>query len=171
MTNALAFEDFGEELGFFDGGGAYEDRLLEVVEAGDLVGDGEVLLLGGAEDDVLVLDAEHLAIGGDDGDVELVDLVELGGLGFGGAGHTRHVQLLLEVWAVRGGTGLDHTHAFPVDGEGHAVVGLVLGVVDLPEDHVVPRDEPMFSVYCSVGFLATFVVADLVAVDSPNQHR
>ena len=97
MTDALALEDLGEELGLFDRGGADEDGLLEVVEALDLIGDGEVLFLRGAEDDVLIFNAEHLAVGGDDDDVELVDLVELGGLGLGGAGHAGELLIHAEV--------------------------------------------------------------------------
>ena len=69
VTDAFALEDLGEELGFLDGGGADQDGLFEVVEAGDLVGDGEVFFLRGAEDDVLVFETEHLAVGGDDDDV------------------------------------------------------------------------------------------------------
>ncbi len=70
------------------------------VEARDLVGDGEVFFLGGAIDDVGIFDAQHLAVGGDDDDVELVDLVELGGFGLGGAGHAGeffvHAEVVLE---------------------------------------------------------------------------
>ncbi len=97
VADAFALEDVGEELGLFDGGGADQDGLLLGVEAGDLVGDGEVLFLGGAEDDVGVFDAQHLAVGGDDDDVELVDLVELGGFGFGGAGHAGELFVQAEV--------------------------------------------------------------------------
>ena len=54
----------------------------------------------GAVDDVGVFDAEHLAVGGDDDDFELVDLVELGGFGFGGTGHSAeffvHAEVVLE---------------------------------------------------------------------------
>ncbi len=100
MANAFALEDFGEELGFFDAGGADEDGLLFGVETGDLVGDGEVFFLRGAIDDVGVFDALHLAVRGGDDDVELVDLVELGGFGFGGAGHSAeffvHAEVVLE---------------------------------------------------------------------------
>ena len=43
---------------------------------------------------------QHLAVGGDDDDVELVDLVELGGFGLGGAGHAAeffvHAEVVLE---------------------------------------------------------------------------
>ena len=43
VTDALALEDVGEQLGFFDAGGADQDGLLLFVEAGDLVGDGETI--------------------------------------------------------------------------------------------------------------------------------
>ncbi len=88
MANALALENLGEELGFFDAGGAYEYGLFGLVEAGDFVGDGEVFFLRGAVDDVGVFDALHLAIGRRDDDVELVDLVELGRFGFRSASHS-----------------------------------------------------------------------------------
>ena len=45
VADAFALEDFGEQLGFFDAGGADEDGLLGFVEARDLVGDGEVFFL------------------------------------------------------------------------------------------------------------------------------
>ena len=100
VTDALALEDLGEQLGLFDAGGADEDGLLGLVETRDLVGDGEVFFLRGAVDDVGVFDAEHRAVGGDDDDVELVDLVELGGFGLGGAGHAGelfvHAEVVLE---------------------------------------------------------------------------
>ena len=100
MTDALALEDFGEEFGFFDAGGADEDGLLLRVEAVDFVSDGEVFFFRGSVDDVRVFDALHLAVGGDDDDVEFVDLVELGGFGFSGAGHAAeffvHAEVVLE---------------------------------------------------------------------------
>ena len=48
-------------------------------------------------DDVGVFDALHDAVGGDDDDVELVDGVELGGFGFGGAGHAGELFVEAEV--------------------------------------------------------------------------
>ncbi len=87
MTDAFALEDLGEELGLFDTGGADKDGLLFGVEARDLVGDGEILFLRGAVDDVGVFNAQHLAVSGRDDDLELVDFVELSCFGFGGAGH------------------------------------------------------------------------------------
>ena len=88
VTDAFALEDLGEELGLLDAGGADEDRLLFGVEASNLVGDGEVFFLRGAVDYVGVFQPAHDAVGGSDDDVELVDLVELGGFGFGGASHS-----------------------------------------------------------------------------------
>ena len=100
VADAFALEDLAEQLGFFDAGGADQNGLLCLVETRDLVGDGEVFFLRGAIDDVGVLDAKHLAVGGDDDDVELVDLVELGGFGLGGAGHSAeflvHAEVVLE---------------------------------------------------------------------------
>ena len=58
-----------------------------LVQLGDVVGDGLVFLLLRAVDDVGVLFAQHRLVGGDDDDFELVDLLELGGLGLGRAGH------------------------------------------------------------------------------------
>ena len=73
---------------------------LCLVELGDLVGHGEVFFLRGAVDDIGVFDALHDAVGRDDDDVELVDLVELGGFGLGGAGHAGellvHAEVVLE---------------------------------------------------------------------------
>ena len=118
VADALALEDFGEEFGFFDACGSDQDGLLGGVEAGDLVGQGEVLFLVGAVDDVGVLDALHDAVGGGDDDVELVDLVELGGFRLGGAGHAGellvHAEVVLEG---DGGEGL----VFLADG--HALFG------------------------------------------------
>ena len=72
----------------------------------------------GAEDDVGVLDAQHLAVGGDDDDLELVDLVELGGLGLGGSGHAG--ELLIEAEVVLEGDGGEGL-VFLADG--HAFLG------------------------------------------------
>jgi len=97
VADVLALEDVGEKLGLFDAGGADQDGLLGGVEALDFVGYGEVFFFGRAEDDVRVFDALHDAVGGDDDDLELVDGVELGGLGFGGAGHAGELFVEAEV--------------------------------------------------------------------------
>ncbi len=97
VTDGLALEDFGEELGFFDAGGSDEDGLAGGVEALDFVGDGEVFFLGGAVDDVGIFDALHGAVGGDDDDLELVDIFEFGGFGLGGSGHAGELFVEAEV--------------------------------------------------------------------------
>ena len=97
VLDAFALEDVREQFGLFDRGGADEDGLIDFVEFFDLVGDGEVFFFYGAEDDVGVLDAAHRLVGGDDDDVELVDLVELGGLGLGGSGHAGELFVEAEV--------------------------------------------------------------------------
>ena len=100
VADTLLLEDFGEEFRLLDACGADEDGLLFFVEAGYLVRNGEVLFLGGAEDDIGVFDALHDAVGGGDDDVELVDFVELGGFRLGGAGHAAeffvHAEVVLE---------------------------------------------------------------------------
>ncbi len=66
----------------------------------DLLDDRVPLLLGRAVDEVGPVVADHRLVGRDDDDVELVDLVELGRLGVGRAGHARellvHAEVVLE---------------------------------------------------------------------------
>ncbi len=88
--------------------------MLGCVEAFDLIGDGEIFFLCGAVDDVGVFDAQHLAVGRDDDDVQLVDGVELGGLGFGGAGHAG--ELFVEAEVVLEGDGSEGL-VFLADGD------------------------------------------------------
>ena len=97
VADGLALEDFREELGFFDAGGADQDGLLGGVETLDFIGDGEVFFLCGAIDDVGVFNALEDAVGGDDDDFELVDGVEFGGFGLGGAGHAGELFIEAEV--------------------------------------------------------------------------
>jgi hypothetical protein len=58
-----------------------------LVQTGDLVGHGEVFLLGRAIDHIGVLDAQHGTVRRDDDDLEFVDLVELRSLRLGSSGH------------------------------------------------------------------------------------
>ncbi len=74
-------------LGLLDAGRADEDRLALRVPLDDVVDDGVVLGLLGAVDEVGVVDADHVAVRRDRHDAEVVDLVELRGLGHGRAGH------------------------------------------------------------------------------------
>ena len=86
-----------EGLGGFDGGGADEHGLAALMGFGDLL-DGElVLLLTGLEDDVVVVDADARTVRRDGDDGQAVDVVELGSLGLGGAGHARELLVHAEV--------------------------------------------------------------------------
>ena len=58
----------------------------------DLVDDRVELLALGLVDEVLVVGADDRLVRRDRDDVELVDLVELCGLGVGGAGHARRAS-------------------------------------------------------------------------------
>ena len=70
---------------------------------GDVLGDGLVLRLLGAVDEVGLVDAHHRTVGRDRDDAELVDLVELRGLGHGRAGHAG--ELVVEAEEVLQGDG------------------------------------------------------------------
>jgi hypothetical protein len=84
----------GEGLRLLDGGGADEDRLALLVLLCDVVEDRRVLGLHGPVDLVGVVLAGVRLVGGDRHHMQLVDLVELGGLRHGGAGHP--AELLVE---------------------------------------------------------------------------
>ena len=87
VAHAFARQNAREQFALFDGGGADQHGLLFLVQRRDVVGCGLVFFLGGAEDHVGIFNAQQRLVGGDDDDFELVDLLEFGGLGFGGAGH------------------------------------------------------------------------------------
>ena len=108
-----------EHLGLLDGGGADEDGLARLVLLGDVVEDRGVLRLLGAVDLVGVVVADHRPVGGDRHDVQLVDLVELGGLGHGGAGHA--AELLVEAEEVLEG---DRGERLVLVLDRHAFLGL-----------------------------------------------
>ena len=89
-----------ELLRLLDRDGADQNRLAALLEFLDFFGGVAELLVFGAVDDVLILLADHRPVGGNHGDVELVDLLELGGFGFGGTGHAGqllvHAEVVLE---------------------------------------------------------------------------
>src|SRR5271155_179514 len=86
------------------------------MQGGDFVGDGKVFFLGSPVDDIRIFDAAHRLVCRNDDNVELVNLVELGGLGFGGTGHAGEFFVETEVILEGdGGQGLVFTadiHAF-----------------------------------------------------------
>ncbi len=80
-----------------DAGRSDQDRLTLLVAFGDVVDDRDVLGLFGLVDQVGLVRAEHRLVGGDRDDAELVDLVQLGGLGLRRAGHARELVVEPEV--------------------------------------------------------------------------
>ena len=102
-------------LGTLDGDGTDQDRLALGVTLLDIIGNGVVLGLNGAVDQVLVIDTLHGLVGGDDLDGQLVDLAELGVLGKRRTGHAGELVIQTEVVLQGdGGKGLvllAHEHA------------------------------------------------------------
>ena len=92
VRDAALAQLVGEVLGLLDRDGADQDRLALGVALGDVVDDRVVLGLLGAVDEVGLVDADHRLVGRDRDHAELVDLVELAGLGHGRAGHARRAS-------------------------------------------------------------------------------
>ena len=103
VRDLRALEHAGEGFRGFDGGGSAEDWLAFGVGFLDLGDDGVELLAAGFEDLVVLVDADVRRVGRDRQHVEAIDVVELGGFGFGGAGHAR--ELLIEAEIVLDGDG------------------------------------------------------------------
>ena len=121
MRDTTLSEGGGQLLGALDRNGAHQDRLALGVTTLHIVGDGVVLGLDGAVDQVLVVNTLHGLVGGDDLDGQLVDLAELGVLGERRTGHAG--ELVIQTEVVLQGDGcqrlvlLAHEHAlFGLDG-------------------------------------------------------
>ena len=91
VLDAGLLQERGQVFRFLDGDGAHEDGAPRGVELADLVEHGAELLPLGAVHHVRVLDPDEGPVRGDRQHVELVDLVELRGLGFGRARHPREL--------------------------------------------------------------------------------
>ena len=89
VLDAAQLQQLRQPLGLLDRDGADEHRPALLLLLDDVGDDRFVLFLLGAVDRVGLFDAPQHAVGRDDHDVELVDLVELFGLGVGRAGHAR----------------------------------------------------------------------------------
>ena len=97
VRDAPLLELARQELRALHAGGADEDRLALLIAFGDVVDDRDELGFFGLVDQVGLVGADHRPVGGDRDDAELVDLVQLGGLGLGGTGHAGELVVEAEV--------------------------------------------------------------------------
>ncbi len=91
MRDLERLQQFGQRFGFLDGRGADQDGLVPLVALLDQGDDRLVLLLRRPVDLVVAVDADHRPVRRDFQRFELVDVLELGGLGQRGAGHAREL--------------------------------------------------------------------------------
>ena len=103
VDDALALEHAREVLADLDGDRADEHRPALAVDVLDLLDHRVVFLAPGLVDRVVRVLARHGLVGGNDQHAELVNVEELGGLGFRRAGHAG--QLLVEAEVVLDGDG------------------------------------------------------------------
>ena len=97
VLDAAQLQQLRQPLGLLDRDGADERRAALLLLLDDVGDDRLVLLLLRPVDRVGLFDAPQLAVGRDDHHLELVDLVELLGLGVGRAGHAGQLAVLAEV--------------------------------------------------------------------------
>ena len=97
VLDALAFEQFAEVFGLLDGDSTDQHWLAVAVALGNIVDHRVELLPLALVDHVRVVEADHRLIGWDHHHVEIIDLLELYGLGIGGAGHARQFFVHAEV--------------------------------------------------------------------------
>ena len=110
MRDAAPLEHRRQHLGLLDGHRADEDRPALLGHLDDLVDQGVELGRLVAVDEVGEVVADHLAVGRDRHDLELVDLVQLLGLGHGRAGHAGQLVVQPEV-VLEGDRGQRHALA------------------------------------------------------------
>ena len=93
VRDPAAGEHTAEQFGDLDGDRADQHGQIEFVQAVNLLDDGVVFLAFGAVDLVLLVETPDGAVGRYDAHIEFVDLPELSGLRFGGAGHTGELAI------------------------------------------------------------------------------
>ena len=98
MGDFLTAEHTGKDFRGFDTGGAEEDGLSLQVALLDEVDDGLEFFALGLVDLVVEIFPRDGAVRWHDEDLELVDVVEFGGFGLGGAGHASELLVEAEVW-------------------------------------------------------------------------
>ena len=97
VRDLVLLQEFGQNLGFLDGGGADEGRLTALACILDEPDDRAIFLLRGAINLVVLVIADHGHVGRHLDDVEAVDVHELVGLGEGGTGHAGELLVKAEV--------------------------------------------------------------------------
>ena len=154
VLDAAPLEHRGQHLGLLDRHRADEDRPALLLHLDDLVDQRVELGRLVAEDEVRLVLADHLAMGRDRDDLELVDLVQLLGLGHRRAGHPR--QLVVEAEVVLEGD----------RGEGHALALDAQALLGL--DRLVEALAPATAGHLATGELVDdddlAVLDDVVAV-------
>ena len=118
VLDPAPLEHVGQMLGLLHRHGADQDRPSGVVHLDDLVDQGQVLAGLVAKDEVRLVVADHRLVSRHGHDFELVDLVQLFGLGHSRAGHARELGVEPEV-VLEGDRGQGHALALNV----HAFLG------------------------------------------------
>ena len=134
VRDAALLELTRQVLGPLDAGGADQHRLALLVPLGDVVDHRDVLGFLGLVDQVGLVAADHRLVRRDRHHPELVDLVQLGRLGLGRAGHACELVVEPEVVLQRDRgqclvLGLDLHPFLGLDGLVHALV------VTAPDQH------------------------------------
>ena len=97
VRHLFALEHAAQQLGRLDASGAHQHGLAAAVGFLDFGDDSVVLLAPGLVDAVVGILAQDAAVRRDNDHAQLVDVVELVGLGFGGAGHAGQLLVQAEV--------------------------------------------------------------------------
>ena len=97
MLDLGLLQHAGKEFVGLDRGGADQHRLAALDAGADVLDHRVPLLVGGTVDLVVLVLAPGRAVGRDDHGLEAVDLLELEGLGVGGAGHAGELAVHAEV--------------------------------------------------------------------------
>ena len=133
MGNAAGAQQLADVLGDRHGDGADQHGATGGVDLFDLLDHGRKLFVHGAVDLIRPVPADHRLVGGNDDDAEMVNVLELFGLGSGGPGHAGQLLVHPEVILDRdGGEGLTFLADFDVF---LGLDGLVQPVREAPAEH------------------------------------